>query len=139
MRTEVLMICIENGKLQCIDNTSNCINDTSCQKPSESCRRKCFDDRHKSKHTEPPHCNVDDRGKPLGTGDPAGLNKDSHNGHQPHCCTENGSCPAVKHDQADWCITSCYENKNHHMIHLAQTPVYLFSGINCVVNGAGRI
>lgn len=36
--SEVLVSAVENGKLQSIDHTADGVDDTSCQKPSESCR-----------------------------------------------------------------------------------------------------
>ena len=40
MGSEIFVAVVENRKLQCIDDTADCINDTACKKPSECCRRK---------------------------------------------------------------------------------------------------
>ena len=34
---EILMLSVENRKLQCIDHTADCVNDSAGEKPSEFC------------------------------------------------------------------------------------------------------
>ena len=40
MGTEIFVAVVENRKLQCIDDTADCINDTARKKRSECCRGK---------------------------------------------------------------------------------------------------
>ena len=37
MAAKILMLIVENRKLQCIDHTADCVNDSAGEKPSEFC------------------------------------------------------------------------------------------------------
>lgn len=43
MRAKIFMLCIEKGKLQCIDDAANGVDDTADHKPEESSRRQGSD------------------------------------------------------------------------------------------------
>ena len=55
MRAKELMSGIEERKLQCVDHTADSVNNTACQKPSETCPRQIVEDRYKSQDTQPAH------------------------------------------------------------------------------------
>ena len=60
MRSKILMLCIEQRKLQCVDNTSDGIDHTSGNQPDKCCGGKSLDQRNHGKDTEPSHGNVYD-------------------------------------------------------------------------------
>lgn len=71
--TEEFMFRIEDRQLQGIDDTAHGVDDAAGQQPEKSGRGQSFQQRPEYQDTYPAHGNVDHRGKPLGTGDPAGF------------------------------------------------------------------
>ena len=64
---------VEDRQLQCIDDTAHCVDDTAGQKPAKCSPRKGIDDLCKCQDAYPAHGDVEYRGEPFGTIDPAGL------------------------------------------------------------------
>ena len=83
---EELMLRIEDRQLQGIDDTACGIDDATGQKPEECGRGQGLQQRPEDQDTYPAHGNVDHRGKPLRTGDPAGFHDHAHSGNAPHQC-----------------------------------------------------
>lgn len=117
MGTKVFMFRIEDRKLQCVDHTADSVNNTACQKPSETCPRQIVEDRYKSQDTQPAHSNIDYGGKPFRAVDPAAFEDHADDGNSPYQCTEDVTGAAVKDDQAYRCIAACDHHEDHHVIH----------------------
>ena len=106
MGTKVFMFRIEDRKLQCVDHTADSVNNTACQKPSETCPRQIVEDRHESQDTQPAHSNIDYGGKPFRAVDPAAFEDHADDGNSPYQCTEDVTGAAVEDDQAYRCIAA---------------------------------
>ena len=65
MAAEILMLSVENRKLQCIDHTADCVNDSAGEKPSEFCTCQIVEDLTECEDTDPSHTNVEDGGYPF--------------------------------------------------------------------------
>ena len=139
MGTEILMLRIKNWKFQRIDHAADGINNSACQKPSETCPRQIVEDRHKSQNTQPAHSNVNYRGKPFRAVDPAALEDHADDGDGPYQGTEDITGTAVEDDQAYRCIAACDHHEDHHVIHFFQAAVHLGSGVYGMVKGACQI
>ena len=118
MGTEILMLRIKNWKFQRIDHAADGINNSACQKPSETCPRQIVEDRHESQDTQPAHSNIDYGGKPFRAVDPAAFEDHADDGNSPYQCTEDVTGAAVKDDQAYRCIAACDHHEDHHVIHI---------------------
>ena len=136
---EILMLRIEDRKLQSIDHTADGIDDTAGKEPSEACAGQIVEDRNKSKYTQPAHSNVDHRGKPFWAVDPAAFEDHADDGNSPYQCTEDVTGAAVKDDQAYRCIAACDHHEDHHVIHFFQAAVHLGGGIYRMVKSACQI
>ena len=123
--TEILMLRIEDRKLQRIDHTADGIDDTAGKEPSEACAGQIVEDRNKSKYTQPAHSNVDHRGKPFRAVDPAALEDHSDDGNGPYEGTEDIAGASVENDQAYRSVAAGDHHKDHHVIHFFQTAVHL--------------
>ena len=123
--TEILMLRIEDRKLQSIDHTADGIDDTAGKEPSEACAGQIVEDRNKSKYTQPAHSNVDHRGKPFRAVDPAALEDHSDDGNGPYEGTEDIAGASVENDQAYRSVAAGDHHKDHHVIHFFQTAVHL--------------
>ena len=108
MRTKIFMVGIKNRKLQRINNSSYCINNSSCQKPSKPCRREGMYNRNKSKYAQPAHSNINYRRKPLGACNPACFYNNSDNCRNPHSSTQQQSCFSFQNNQTNRCICLLY-------------------------------
>ena len=139
VRTEVFMAVIEVWELQCIDDAADRVDDTACQKPSETCPRQIVEDRHESQDTQPAHSNIDYGGKPFRAVDPAAFEDHADDGNSPYQCTEDVTGAAVKDDQAYRCIAACDHHEDHHVIHFFQAAVHLGGGIYRMVKSACQI
>ena len=56
--SEVFMFVIENRYFQCINNTADCVDNTSCKQPSESGQRHIAENLCKCKDTRPSHSDI---------------------------------------------------------------------------------
>lgn len=81
---EILMLRIEDRKLQRIDHTADGIDDPTCQKPVEASPGKCMEDGDKGKNTKPAHSNIKHRGQPFRAGDPAAFQDHTKNSNAPY-------------------------------------------------------
>lgn len=122
---EILMLRIEDRKLQRIDHTADGIDDAAGKEPAEACTGQIVEDRNKSKYTQPAHSNVDHRGKPFWAVDPAALEDHSDDGNGPYEGTEDIAGASVENDQAYRSVAAGDHHKDHHVIHFFQTAVHL--------------
>ena len=97
---EILVLRIEDRKLQGIDHTADGIDDTAGKEPSKPARGRLWKIGTKSKYTQPAHSNVDHRGKPFRAVDPAALEDHSDDGNSPYEGTEDIADASVENDQA---------------------------------------
>ena len=65
MRSKIFMFCIEDRQLQCVDDTSDGIDDAAGQEPAEPCAGQVVEDRNEGQNTEPSHSDVDYGGEPF--------------------------------------------------------------------------
>lgn len=139
MRAEELMSCIEDRKLQRVDDSSDGIDNSARHQPCKGRGWKRFYQRNHHKDTEPAHGDIDEGGKPFGAGNPEHFNQDADSGCSPYKRQKGISDRIPQCDDADGRIAACNQNKNHHMIHLPQNLIGLFRNIKGVVNGACSI
>lgn len=139
MRSEILMFGIEDRKLQCVDDTSDGIDDAAGQEPAEACSGQVVEDRDEGQNTEPAHSNVDHRREPFRAVDPAALKDHSNDGNRPYKRTEDIAGAAVEDDEAHRSIAACDHDEDHHVIHFFQAAVYPGCGIHGVIECAGQI
>ena len=129
------MFCIEDRQLQCVDDTSDGIDDAAGQEPAETCTRQVVKDRHESEYAQPAHSDIDYRRNPFRAGDPAALEDHTDNGNGPDKRTENISGAAMKNDEAYRGIAA----GDHDEDHFFQAAVHLGGGIYRVIKCAGQI
>lgn len=89
MRSKIFMSGIEDRQLQCVDDTSDGIDDATGQEPAEPCAGQVVEDRNEGQNTEPAHSNVDHRREPFRAVDPTALKDHSDDGNSPYKCTED--------------------------------------------------
>lgn len=139
MRSKIFMFCIEDRQLQCVDNTSDGIDDAAGQEPAEPCAGQAVEDRNEGQNTEPAHSDVDHRREPFRAVDPAALKDHSDDSNSPYKCTEDIAGAAVKDDKAYRSIAACDHDEDHHVIHFFQTAVYFSGGVYGMIKSAGQI
>lgn len=98
MRSKIFMFCIEDRQLQCVDDTSDGIDDAAGQEPAEPCAGQVVEDRNEGQNTEPSHSDVDYGGEPFRAVNPAALKDHSDDSNSPYKCTEDIAGAAVKDD-----------------------------------------
>lgn len=98
MRSKIFMFCIEDRQLQCVDDTSDGIDDATGQEPAEPCAGQVVEDRNEGQNTEPSHSDVDYGGEPFRAVNPAALKDHSDDSNSPYKCTEDIAGAAVKDD-----------------------------------------
>lgn len=96
MRSKIFMFCIEDRQLQCVDDTSDGIDDAAGQEPAEPCAGQVVEDRNEGQNTEPSHSDVDYGGEPFRAVNPAALKDHSDDSNSPYKCTEDIAGAAVK-------------------------------------------
>ena len=123
MRAEELMSCIEDRKLQRVDDAADGVDDAAGNKPEESGCGQGSHQRHHGQDAEPSHGDIDQRGKPFGTGDPEGFDQYPGDGGPPYQRKERITYGIPKRNHADRCIAAGDQYKDHHVVHLPQDPV----------------
>lgn len=139
MRSEIFMLGIEDGQLQCVDDTAYSIDDAAGQEPAEACTGQVVEDRYEGQNTEPAHSDVDHRREPFRAVDPAALKDHSDDGNSPYKRTEDIAGAAVEDDEAYRSIAACDHDKDHHVVHFFQAAIYFCCGVHGVIKGAGQI
>ena len=84
MRAEFSVFGVEQRKLQSIDDSSYGVDNAPCQEPQKCRRGECVEQSAEHQHTDPAHGDIDNRGKPFGTGNPEGLDQHSCQSNTPH-------------------------------------------------------
>lgn len=136
MAAEILMLTVENRKLQCIDYTTDCVNDSAGEKPSEFCTCQIIEDLTECEDTDPSHTNVEDGGYPFRAEYPEPFNNNSGDCDTPYKCEHDKSGSAFQYQQADWCVASGDQYEDHHMVDLFQDRVDTFGKIKGMVGCA---
>ncbi len=139
MGAEFLVPGIKKGELQGIDDASNGINDASGQQPQECSRGKSVQKLPEHQDAYPAHGDIDDGGKPFGTGDPAGLDDHAGQSDAPDQSQQSVAQVASQHNQAHRGVGACDQHEDHHMIHLAENAKSFSGEIDRVVGGAGAV
>ena len=133
------VLCVENRQFQGVDHTADCVDDTACEKPEKGTVRQGIPKCAKYSKADPAHGNVDDRGKPLGTGDPAGLDGYADQSNSP----DNGEqCVAgfsTENNETDRGVGTGDQNKDHHVVKLTKDAQNAVSDGYTVVYGAGAV
>ncbi len=120
MGSEIGVLGIKDRQLQRINDAADRINDAAGEQPEESGERKRMQQLSEYENADPSHCNVDDRGKPFRTGDPAGLDCHADKRDAPDNGKKRIAEPAAEYDQADRRVGACDQHKDHHMIDFAK-------------------
>lgn len=136
MAAEILMLTVENRKLQCIDHTADCVNDSASEKPSEFCTCQIVEDLTECEDTDPSHTNVEDGGYPFRAEYPEPFDNNSGDCDTPYKCKHDKSGSAFQYQQADWCVASGDQYEDHHMVDLFQDRVDTFGKIKGMVGCA---
>ena len=139
MGAEAFMPGIKQRKLQRIDDSACCVNDTSGQEPEESGSTKCIQQPSEDKHTYPSHGNIDDGRKPFGAGNPTGFHQHARDGDAPDQSQQGVAHVASQHDQAYRRVGAGDEHEDHHMVQLAEDAQIPPGQIHRVVSGAGAV
>ena len=124
--SEIFMFVIEDGHFQCIDDSSDCIDNPSCKEPEESGSGHVIQDLRECQYAGPSHSDVQNGRYPFWTEDPECLDEDSYNCYAPDKCQKNPAGFTGQNKETDRGITSCDQNKNHHMVNLFQYGIDLF-------------
>ena len=125
MGAEVTVFLVEDRQLQGVDHAAHGVDDATRQKPSEGLARKGRDDLSKGEHADPAHGNVDQGRKPLGAGNPQRVDEDAHGGNAPYQCQKEPAGAVAQNQHADRRVGPGDQDKDHHMICLAQHTVDL--------------
>ena len=133
------MAGIEEGNFQRINNSSDRINNSACKKPSEACSRKGVKDWNKSQYAQPSHSDIEDGGDPFGAVDPAALQNNSGDCNDPYQGTQDIADFIMQGNEAYRGVASGNHDKDHHVIHLSETPVDFLCGVYGMVYGACSI
>ena len=126
VRTEMLESGVEQWKLQCINDTSDGVNDTAGQEPVKGSRSQGCDDGFEGCEANPAHGNVDHRGKPFRTVDPDGIDDDTDDRDGPDERQKAVSDRIAKDDQADRSVGAGDQNEDHHMVDLFEHLIDMF-------------
>ena len=136
MRSEILMLCIEDRQLQCVDNTSDGIDDAAGEKPCESGRCESGNDLADRHDAYPAHRDVDHGGEPLREVDPEGIDDDAYDGDAP----DKGQHPVAglisEDDQAHRRVGSGDQDEDHHVVDFPENFVDVFRDVEGVVDRA---
>ena len=133
---EGFMPGIEQGKLQGVDNAARRINESSCQQPQEGGGAQRIQQPAEDQHAYPTHGDINNGGKPFGTGNPAGFHQHARNRNPPDQGQHGVAHVAAQHDQAYRCVGAGDENKNHHMVQLAENTQVPSGEVYGVIGGA---
>ena len=136
---EELMFRIEDRQLQGIDDTAHGVDDAAGQQPEKSGRGQSFQQRPEYQDTYPAHGNVDHRGKPLGTGDPAGFYDHADSGNAPDKSQQCISQLTALHNETHRCVRTGDQYKDHHMIQLPEDPETFTGEVHGMISGAGTV
>ena len=139
MGTKIPVAGVEERKFHGINNAAHCIDDTACQKPHEACPGHGAQYFGYSQYAHPSHGNVNQGRKPFRACNPQSVDKDTHNGNAPHQGQHGPAGFIAQDNHAYRRIGACYQNKNHHMVYLAQQLINLRGDIQGMVYRAGRI
>ena len=139
MGAEGFVTGVKQGQLQCIEDASCCIDQSSGQQPCKSRGWKCCKDLLDCQDADPSHADVEYGRKPFGAGDPECLDDDPHQCDAPDQSQKHPASPVTQHDQADGGIGSCDQDKDHHMVDFFQDPVDLWRDIQGMVERTGSL
>ena len=139
MAPEIFVSVIENRKFQRINHASHRIDNTSCQKPSESRRGHVIENLSKSQYTGPSHSDIKNGRYPLGAIYPERFDQNSGNRNRPYDGQKNQPRLPFQDNQANRRITACNQYRNHHVINLFQNRIHLFRDVKCMICGTCRI
>ena len=92
----------------------------------KSCRRERIDNLCESQYADPAHADIKHRRKPFRTGDPADFYDNADQCDCPDKSEQEISDRTFQNDQADWCVASGDQYKDHHMVDLFQDRVDTF-------------
>ena len=84
MGSEVFMLLIKGTQLQCIDNSTDRVQNSSRKKPVKAWPRKIMQQGWKCSDAGPAHPDIKEGGKPSGAADPEQLDHDTGDGDAPH-------------------------------------------------------
>ena len=139
MGTEIFVPSVKYRQLHSVNNAADGVNNAAGQKPQKSACGQCVQNPGKRQEANPAHANIKDRRNPLGAVDPKGFKNNACQGNGPDQNQHSVANGAAYGDNAYRRIGSGNKDKDHHMIQLFQTPVYLIINIQRMVNGAGGI
>ena len=133
---EILMLRIEDRKLQRIDHTADGIDDAAGEEPCESGRSESGNDLADRHDAYPAHRDVDHGREPLRAVDPEGIDDNAHDGNAP----DKGQHPVAglisEDDQAHRRVGSGDQDEDHHVVDLPENFVDMFRDVEGVVDRA---
>ena len=75
MRSKVFVSGIKQRNFQCINDTTDRVNDSSGKQPPEGRFGQSVENLGKCQNTQPAHSNIDNRRKPFGAVDPESFDQ----------------------------------------------------------------
>ena len=120
MGAEMLVLRVEDRQLEGVDDTAYGVDDTARQKPQECTAGQGAPQSAEYAETYPSHSDIDERGKPLRAGDPAYIDDHADEGDSPHDGEQRIAEPVAQNDEADRCVGTGDQDKDHHMVQLAK-------------------
>lgn len=132
--TEILMLRIEDRKLQSIDHTADGIDDAAGEQPCKGRWCECCHDLADCHDAYPAHRNIDHGGEPLRAVDPEGVDDDSHDRDAPDEGQHPVSGTVSEDDEAYRSVSSGDQDEDHHVIDLSEKFIDMLRDIEGVVD-----
>lgn len=139
MGAKMPMFRIEDLQFESIDDTAYGVDDTACQKPQECTEGQSAPQSAEYAEAYPSHGDIDEGRKPLRAGDPADIDDHADESDSPY---DGKQCVAkfvAQNDEADRCVGTGDQDKDHHVIQLAKYLQNIIFYCDTVIEGAGSI
>lgn len=136
MGAERLMLCVEDWQFQRVNDTADGVNDTADQKQHEAAGGKCIPKLSENQYADPSHGDINDRGKPFGTGDPAGFDDHAHQSDAPDQQQHLQSDLFLQNDKTYWGVGTGNQHKDHHVVNFFKDTQGLSGKIYRVIGSA---
>ncbi len=130
---------VEQWKLQCVNDTSDGINDPTGQEPVECSRCQGSDDGLDGCEADPAHGDINHGRNPFGAINPDGIEDYTDDCDEPDEGQESEADRIAQDDQAYRSVGSCDQNENHHVIDLFKHLIDMVGDIQGMINGAGSV
>lgn len=139
VRAEILVFGVEERQLQGVDDAAHGVDDAARQEPGKAGSGQGADDLGERQEAYPAHGDVNQGREPLGAGDPAGVDDDTHDGDSPDQTQQDPAGLVAQHNHAHRSVGAGDENEDHHVVQFAQKLVDFRGNIQAVIDRAGGV